>query len=343
MPHLSYENPSDPGIDEPGDARPTGPASGGSTLEWVLRSLLRVREREEAERAVVDLVCAAATARWAALFAESEGSFRLRRCSPESHQPPGEAIPLEVVEPLLTGRRIPVLCPEGAELRAFGGADTAALAPVELSEGASAFFLLGPRLGGEPYRREDLALLQSVADAGSVALQNAELIERLRSQAYLDFLTGCYNRRGFESQLRAEIGRARRYERPLSLLLLDVDHFKWVNDSMGHPAGDYALRRLGSLLLGAFRTTDWVCRFGGDEFAVVFPETPKDEVARLADRIRLQVAGLFPDQTIRRGITASLGVAAFPGDGQEPDEILQSADRALYRAKSSGRNRVVIA
>lgn len=317
--------------------------SSGSTLEWVLRSLLRVRGAEEARRVALDLVRAASSAQWAAMYVEQDGLFQLLGCSPEPHRPIGESIPPEAVAQLLGGGVLPVHCAQGATAREHVSPDLSVAAPLELADSSQAIFLLGPPLHARGYDDAALLLIHRVVDACSIALQNAELVESLRSQVFIDFLTGCYNRRGFDAHMKVEVGRAHRYDRPLSLLLVDIDHFKWINDSMGHPVGDYALRRLGDFLLSAFRTTDWVCRFGGDEFAVIFPETRKDEVARLAERLRVKIASLFPDDVLRRGMSASVGVASLPADGNDPENLLQAADRALYRAKGSGRNRVVVA
>jgi diguanylate cyclase (GGDEF)-like protein len=317
--------------------------SSGSTLEWVLRSLLRVRGVDEAQRVALDLLRAASSAQWGAMYVEQDGLFRLLGCSPEPHRRIGESIPPEAVAQLLGGGGLPVLCPQAVAAREHVAPDLAVVAPLELADSTAAVILLGPPLHGGGYDDAALLLIHRVVDACSIALQNAELVESLRSQVFIDFLTGCYNRRGFDAHMKVEVGRAHRYDRPLSLLLVDIDHFKWINDSMGHPVGDYALRRLGDFMLSAFRTTDWVCRFGGDEFAVIFPETRKDEVARLAERLRVKIASLFPDDVLRRGMSASVGVASLPADGDDPEHLLQAADRALYRAKGSGRNRVVIA
>lgn len=345
MVHLSLENaaPTPPEPVSPLPAPAAATASSSSTLEWVLRSLLRVRDLDDAQRVTVDLVRAACTSRWAAIYEEEDGVFLHRRCSPDGQESLGETLPAETVELVLGGGKTPVVCQEGSAAREYVARDLTVLAPMQLSEEKRALLALGPDLRGRGFGEAELALLRGIAEACAVSLQNAELVESLRAQVFVDFLTGCYNRRGFEAHMGVEVGRARRYQRPLSLLLVDIDHFKWINDSMGHPAGDYALRRLGEFLRTTFRNTDWVCRFGGDEFAVIFPETPKDEVARLAERLRVQIASLFPDETLHRGMTASVGVASLPADGDEPASLLKAADRAMYRAKGSGRNRVVLA
>ena len=205
-----------------------------------------------------------------------------------------------------------------------------------------ALVVIGPSSNGD-YDSNDIARVRETLEICGAAWRNLELLERLRSQVFIDFLTGCYNRRAFEEHLTIEIVRARRYERPLSLMLLDLDHFKDVNDGLGHDAGDYVLQKVGETLRAAFRTTDRVCRFGGDEFAVIFPETPKDEVVRLAERLRRQLAAIFPDPRNRLPVTASIGVASYPFDGVRAEELVKATDRALYQAKAAGRNRVISA
>jgi two-component system, cell cycle response regulator len=137
--------------------------------------------------------------------------------------------------------------------------------------------------------------------------------------------------------------RARRYNRPLSVIMLDIDHFKSVNDSFGHEVGDHALRLVGSTLSQLFRSTDIVCRIGGEEFAMIFPETSKEDGFALAERARLAIAGIVPGDPLPREMTISLGVACYPVDGEETEVLYRAADRALYRAKSSGRNRTELA
>lgn len=343
MVHLSIEN----GALESTRAVLESPAAARalrtSPLEWVLRSLLRVRDLEDTRMVAVDLVRASVTCQWAALYLEEDGAFRRSHCSCDAQESLGETLPVSAVDLVLGGGKTPVLCPEGAAAREHVAADLEVVAPVELPEGRRGLFAVGPRQMGRGYGAHEIAILQRVSEACGTALGNAELVQSLREQVFIDFLTGCYNRRGFEAHLSVEVGRARRYGRPLTLLMVDIDHFKWINDSMGHPAGDHALRTLGRFLQTVFRNTDCVCRFGGDEFAVIFPETSKEEVARLAERLRVQIASLFPDESLRRGLTASIGVASLPGDADDADSLLKAADEALYRAKGSGRNRVIVA
>jgi diguanylate cyclase (GGDEF)-like protein len=332
-------------IGEPAAAlqRPTPPAF-SSWLERAVQALLRIRSTGEMEPAVLELVRRATGARWAALYREGDGGAWLdRACTLGVPQALCDGFPRELLDSMFGGQRVPLRCPEGAPFRELLLPDLEVIAPMELAGNRRAAFLLGPRPDGEPYRPEDLASLTRVAEWSGIALENALLLDDLRAQAYVDGLTGCFNRRAFDEHLRVECTRARRYDRPISLLLLDVDHFKWINDGHGHPAGDHALRRVGALLREAFRTTDRICRYGGDEFAVIFPETPRAEAARLAERMRERVAELFPDALLPRPLTASLGVATLPDDGGGPDELLRAADQALYLAKAAGRNRVAVA
>jgi diguanylate cyclase (GGDEF)-like protein len=161
---------------------------------------------------------------------------------------------------------------------------------------------------------------------------------RLAEESITDALTGLTNRRGFARRLEEEISRANRHGQPLSLLLLDVDAFKDYNDRFGHPEGDLALRAVAQILQLNVRNYDVVARHGGEEFAVIAPNTGQAASAVLAERFRLAIASA-PWQ--KRGITVSIGVACSNGAVVCSDELIEAADRALYRAKAQGRNRAV--
>jgi len=168
---------------------------------------------------------------------------------------------------------------------------------------------------------------------------------RLESLAVTDGLTGLFNRRYFDSLLISEMQRTLRYKTPLSVILLDLDHFKQVNDTYGHPMGDEVLRNVSRVVAANVRTTDSVARFGGEEIAIVLTQTDSIGAAEVAERLRSQIAGaqhVYQEQTIQK--TASLGLASFAGSGDpiSPEALLGRADRALYRAKHAGRNQVVI-
>lgn len=169
--------------------------------------------------------------------------------------------------------------------------------------------------------------------------------EKLRSMAFRDELTGIFNQRQFLASLDHEFGRALRYQRPLALVLLDIDHFKQINDSFGHRCGDTLLRILSAALENVMRRTDLLARYGGDEFAIICPETNLQAAAVMAEQIRTMVEQLLiPLRKKPVRVTVSAGVAEYaPGcEAKAAREIFDAADRALYRSKMHGRNRVSV-
>lgn len=177
------------------------------------------------------------------------------------------------------------------------------------------------------------------------ALRTKRFQDMLAVRAQIDGLTGLWNRGYFEQRLRDEVNAVRRYGRALSLVLLDVDHFKNLNDSYGHPFGDLVLQRLGELLTQSCRATDAACRFGGEELALVLTETPTTGGVVLAERLREAIASLgFRPRTTNIQVTASFGVAGVDEfDSRaavDPHALVARADWALYEAKRAGRNRV---
>jgi diguanylate cyclase (GGDEF)-like protein len=169
--------------------------------------------------------------------------------------------------------------------------------------------------------------------------------EETERSARTDALTGLSNRRVFHETLDAEIRRSRRYRLPVTVLMLDLDHFKDVNDSYGHMLGDLVLERVGGIVRHAVRDADAACRFGGEELAVVLPETAREGGYAVAERIRHRVEQAFRGRPIDGhdiSMTISAGLATFPDDGLHAEALLARADEALYGAKHAGRNRVCI-
>jgi diguanylate cyclase (GGDEF)-like protein len=206
-------------------------------------------------------------------------------------------------------------------------------------------FCLGapPMKNGEA-RVNQHQLAVTVGEAIKLSFSNLRLRERLRSQATRDKLTGLFNRRYLEDSLPRELHRALRRNAPLSLAMLDLDHFKLFNDTYGHDAGDVMLRESGRVLRENLRMSDIACRYGGEEFLVVLPDSPVEETWQRVEQIRL----LFKEIQIRYGhellgtITVSAGIAGLPQHGSTPDELLRAADNAMYAAKEAGRNCVVL-
>lgn len=174
------------------------------------------------------------------------------------------------------------------------------------------------------------------------AVKLGETLEALRRLATHDQLTGLLNRREFERILREEMERARRFGHPFALIMVDVDHFKRVNDQRGHPVGDAVLREVARRLSEGVRSVDRVTRFGGEEFAIVMIEANETMALELSERLRGTVASrpLPVAEGDPLNLTISAGVAVFPSDGADAAAIVQAADRALYAAKEAGRNRV---
>ncbi len=177
-------------------------------------------------------------------------------------------------------------------------------------------------------------------DAHKRLEQQAQQIEVHAAHALTDSLTGLANRRAFDAELTRRVAESGRYGAPLSLIMLDIDHFKQFNDEFGHGAGDMVLAEVAKALKATMRTPDFVARYGGEEFAIIMPHTAMDQIPICAERIRLRIEETrceFEGQTL--SVTASLGVAQFIR-GQKSADLLRCADEALYAAKHAGRNRV---
>jgi diguanylate cyclase (GGDEF)-like protein len=189
------------------------------------------------------------------------------------------------------------------------------------------------------WQENEVLLMRTVADQVAVAVNHARLFAQMQQQALTDGLTGCVNRRQFEMQLERDIQLATRMRQPLSLVMLDIDHFKRVNDTFGHDAGDVALKTLAEIMREELRGVDTAARYGGEEFAVILPQADTEGAKVVAERLRARI-----EETRVPGvghITASLGIATFPVHACTRDTLVVAADRALYQAKHSGRNRVV--
>ena len=196
----------------------------------------------------------------------------------------------------------------------------------------------------EDVRIERMELVQAALEQLAMTLHTISLQEKLRVQSIRDPLTGLFNRRYLEEALEHERARSQRRGQPFSVLMLDVDHFKAFNDQQGHPGGDALLAGVGQLLRSRSRAEDIACRYGGEEFTVILPETTAEQARGYASALLSALAAMRVEHMGRElpAITASIGVAQYGDAGQSGEALVQQADRALYRAKREGRNRVVV-
>jgi len=215
--------------------------------------------------------------------------------------------------------------------------------PLKTGEEVLGALVLGSRRAAA-FGRDAVRQLEVIAMQAAGALLRARLFEQTERLATSDGLTGLANHRTFQARLDEQLALAHRYGKPLSVVLIDVDHFKAVNDTYGHPVGDVVLQGAARILAKEARGTDLVARYGGEEFAVVMPETDLDGARVIAERIRARVSeATFPTELGPLRITVSLGVASFPACGRTKARLVEAADACLYQAKRGGRNRTVCA
>ena len=226
------------------------------------------------------------------------------------------------------------------ELHRRQGVRSIAYLPLLVKDEVIGSLIVGSRRPNA-YSLEQLNLLERLAHQISMPAENARLYSRAEQRARVDELTGLFNRRHFDETLGQEIDRHSRYGGKLSLLLIDLDNFKGYNDTLGHLAGDKLLAQIGQLIKGPVRSVDITYRYGGDEFAVILPQSSSEEAFGVAERIRELIAAEMASRQI--AITASIGLASWPSEALVPDEIVNVADSALYYAKRTGRNRTYVA
>jgi len=190
----------------------------------------------------------------------------------------------------------------------------------------------------------DLKMFSVVARSTALALENAELHKRTEELTINDELTNTYNYRYFVRKLEEEKRRALRYNLPLSIIMVDIDWFKKLNDTYGHEVGNIVLKELSGIIKKCIRDVDIFARYGGEEFVIILPQTPQVEASRIGERIRKQVEDTIIDagQAGTLKITVSAGISSFPENGKSHEELVSVADQALYRAKGEGRNLVCV-
>jgi diguanylate cyclase (GGDEF)-like protein len=199
--------------------------------------------------------------------------------------------------------------------------------------------------GTRPFTPDDLRTLSTLADYAAIGIENAKAFERIQELTLIDDHTGLGNHRQLLRSLEAEAARAQRFGRNFSVIFLDLDHFKAVNDTHGHQAGSALLKELGAVLLKTLRSVDVTTRYGGDEFVILLPESNREQAMLVAERIRQAIheTTFLTARGLEIHITASFGVATFPDDGIKPEDLLMRADSAMYRVKGGNRNGVAAA
>jgi diguanylate cyclase (GGDEF)-like protein len=221
------------------------------------------------------------------------------------------------------------------------GMESLLVLPLIVKDQAIGSFVLAARTPGA-FTKNTREMLGVICNQVAVAVENAKMYKRMEEMATTDGLTGLPNHRTFQNRLEEMLHRAERHGKPLSVVITDIDKFKSINDTHGHPVGDMVLKRLGQVMIADARKVDVVARYGGEEFGMVLEETDSAGALILCERLREQVAAqiMTSDQGSFR-ITLSLGIASYPADGKDKQLLIERADQALYAAKQSGRNRSV--
>ena len=311
-------------------------------LRQVARLLSSVHSTDETEHLVLDFMAEVFFAWWACLYRPDQGQYKPKRYRALDQTGVPEPIPQPALDDALpSGAAVT----DGSEIMLAGllPPGTELVVPLDAGSERLALLLLGPRLNRMVYGTAERDLAGTLSFAAAMALKNSDLVERLHSAATTDELTGLLNRRALEERLEAEISRSYRHQIKTSVILIDVDRFKLINDTLGHAAGDRYLGLIGQVLTRHVRTLDVVGRLGGDEFLVILPMTSAGESLVFINRLQgglQELASQHPEFGIA---TLSFGIAEAPRHGRTPTAILAAADSALYAAKRGGRNLVEIA
>lgn len=311
-------------------------------LRQVARLLSSVHSGEETENLILDFMAEVYFCRWACLYRPHNDSFVpkvVRSLKGPMTLPP---LPRNELERVLPGDT-PVSTPQDAAIAQLFPPTTQLVVSLDAGAERLAVLVFGPRLHDQMFGPSELDLAGTLAFAAAIALKNAQLVEMLQSAALTDPLTGLLNRRAMEERLGAELSRTHRHQIRTSVVMLDVDRFKNVNDTLGHAAGDRLLIELGRVLRQQCRSLDAVGRMGGDEFLVILPMTSTEEAKVFATRLQRAIAQLGKSHPEFGRPSLSMGIAEAPLHGQDADALIGAADAALYRAKRGGRDAVQLA
>jgi diguanylate cyclase (GGDEF)-like protein len=246
---------------------------------------------------------------------------------------------------------IPIIVPDvSKDTRFLGKIDIAVhfktkslmCVPIKSNEQVLGVIEIVNKTTGEPFKKEDLDLLLRLVDEIAIAIERTSLYQKMTELAITDDLTKLFNTRYLNRTIEVEIQRSSRYGTSVSLIFMDIDHFKVINDGYGHLVGSKVLVEMGQLLLKSLRTVDIVARYGGDEFVIVLPQTPPQAAVQIAERMRKSVETFtfLKKEGYALKLTASFGVASYPESAKSKDELIRFADEAMYRVKFQTRNAV---
>jgi diguanylate cyclase (GGDEF)-like protein len=311
-------------------------------LRQVARLLSSVHSVEETEQLILDFMAEVFFAWWACLYRPETAAY-----TPKVFRSLNDRLRPAPIDKVALDKALPAgSASSGADdvaVAALVGPGAELVVPLDAGAERMAVLVLGSRISDKLYGRAELELAGTLSFAAAIALKNSELVEQLHSAATTDELTGLYNRRALEERLAAEISRSLRHQLHTSVLLLDLDRFKVVNDTLGHAAGDRLLINVAKVLRQQCRALDVVGRLGGDEFLVILPMTKPAEAQVFVGRVQASLREMEKNNPDFGPCTLSMGIAESPKHGTTVSSLLAAADTALYKAKRAGRNTVEVA
>ncbi|MBP7216497.1 MAG: sensor domain-containing diguanylate cyclase [Candidatus Omnitrophica bacterium] len=220
--------------------------------------------------------------------------------------------------------------------------DELVLVPLKGKDRVNGLVIVDNFVTKKPITKDDLRMLIMLSNQAGLAIENSQLYEKTVIRVHMDYLTELWNHGYFQHILQQEIEKAKTTETPLSLVMLDIDDFKVYNDTLGHQQGDKILKDLALLIKRQSRKMDYVCRYGGEEFTIILPQTDKREAFMIAERLRENIHNQpFVHEEIlpAKKLSVSMGIATLPGNGTTPSELIAASDKALYMAKYKGKNK----
>ncbi len=311
-------------------------------LRQVARLLSSVHSIEDTEQLILDFMAEVFFAWWACLYRPEGESY-----APKVFRSLNDRLRPAPIDRAALDRALPAgSASVGADdvgVASLVGPGAELVVPLDAGAERMAVLVLGSRISDKLYGRAELELAGTLSFAAAIALKNSELVEQLHSAATTDELTGLYNRRALEERLGAEISRSLRHQLHTSVLLLDLDRFKLINDTLGHAAGDRLLVNVARILRQQCRALDVVGRLGGDEFLVILPMTKPAEAQVFVGRVQASLRTMHESNPEFGPCTLSMGIAESPRHGTTVSSLLAAADTALYNAKRAGRDTVEVA